>query len=460
MERDPQPPKTTPEATPTPNTKRASFFEKWNKRVKKQGAEATKPAPETLKDPQTPEVATLPPERKSFGKNIMKLLFGNRSPEQQVVPVTPEAQAPQPLTPEQTPQYDRATRMRRLARVILANVLGQVEQEPARAQKLGEAQPLNTEPLAEAAQNLQSAVNTLGDTIDHAQTGPNYATAALNFGGNYDPRAQPERSAPPIEQDVNERIDRRLRRLEAAAEDHRAASVAAVGLGVLAVILTGTEYFGRRRADKKIRRETTEQFAQQEKAINQQRAEFDQLRQEQTTGMDRNQRHDYYERLSTFTNSQAEQTRQVDHELQEVVIAHTPESTQIQQGEVYERREWRPRQPERAAAPQSREQASDREPQPMLRVENNERTERQPGQQTGSAGTGFFGGGGGGIASGTGLSDLTTARGISDPNSPEARKLEALRKAEQRRLQQNAWFYGATLIATLGVLLIVTIVLG
>lgn len=467
MEHTPTPP-ISPEATPpTPNAKRAAFFERWNKRVKRNAPEAQQPSPEANTQ-RAPEAAPVAPERKSFGKNIVGLIFGERPrPEAAVQPApqSPEASQVVPPTPEQTPQYDRATRMRRLARVILANVLGQVNQEPVLARQHGEAQPLNTQPLAEAAQNLQAAANMLGTTIDQAGTAQT-APAAPNTSGNYDPQPQQERPVPTIEHVAAERIDRRLRRLEAVAEENRAASVAVAGLGVLAVLLTGAEYFGRKREGRKIRRETREQFAAQENVITQQRAEFDELKREQVSGMDRIQRRNYYERLSSFTSQQAERTREADRELQEVVIARTPEvvgAAPVQEGDVYERRQRQARQPERATAtPLSREQERelDREPQPLVRVESVERTEHQPGQQTGSAGTGFFGGGGGGIASGTGPSDLNPPRKVVDPNSPEARKLEELRKAEQARLQQNAWFYGAALIVTLGALLIITIVLG
>jgi|GEM_PF-4933585 len=453
MERDPQKPAAIPNA-PAPTTeRRGALFNWWNKRTKQ---EALPPQPQPEAGQKIPEALPLQPERKSFGKNIVGLL---RKRQPDIQPQTPEAQ-PQTITPEQTPQYDRATRMRRLARVILANVLGQVDREPTIAQKHGEAKPVDVQPLADAAQNLQTAANTLSTTITQARSVPNFTAAAPNTSGNFD-SLQPERTAPTVEQDAADRIDRRLRRLEAAAEDHRAVSVAVVGLGVLAVLLTGAEYLGRKRADRKIRHETGEQFAEQEKAINQQRAEFDELKHERVSDMNRNQRRTYYERLGTFTTQQAEQTREAEHELQEVVIARTPEAAPVQEGAVYERRAWQPRQPERSvAAPRAREQEADREPQPLVRVERTERTEHQPGQQTGSAGTGFFGGGGGGIASGTGPSDLNPPRKLTDPNSPEARKLEALRKAEQLKLQQNAWLYGAALIVALGAFVVVALVIG
>jgi len=461
MERDPQKPAMTSDA-PAPTTeRRAALFNWWNKRTKQ---EASQPQSESTQ--KTPEAQPVRSERTSFGKNIVGLLFGDHAqPEhQQVTPATtPEAQ-PAPLqTPEQTPQYDRATRMRRLARVIIANVLGQVNLEPTFAQQHGEAKPADTRPLADAAQNLQTAANTLGSTINRARSTPNFTAASPHTSGNFDPQPQPERIAPTVEQDAADRIDRRLRRLEATAEEHHVVSVVALGLGVLAVLLTGTEYFGRKRADRKIRHETSEQFAEQDTAINQQRAEFDELKRERVRDMNRNQRRTYYERLGTFTAQQADRTREANRDLQEVVIAGTPEAANppVQEGDVYERRVWQSGQPERSvAAPRTREQEPDREPRPFVRVESAEHTEHQPGQQTGSAGTGFFGGGGGGIAVGTGQSDLNPPQRTVDPDSPEARKLEALRKAEQARMQQNAWFYGAALIIAISAFVIVALVIG
>jgi hypothetical protein len=459
MERDPRTPSAPEATTPPLDQKRAHFFDRW-KKTKRRRPATKQPAPEVAAPQNTPESVAPQLERKSFGKNILRLLRGSQQSPEAQQPQTPEAQAGQPQAPELTPQYDRATRMRRLARVIIANVIGQANQEPVIAQKNGEPKPLNMQPLAKAAQNLQSAANNLSGTISQVQASPDRA-ASFAGGGNFNP-VQPERSAPLVEQAAGDRIDRRLRRLEAAAEENRAASVAAVGLGVLAVLLVGTEYFGRKRADRKIVRETSEQFTSQQKEINQQRREFDRFREEKVAIMNRNERRDYYERLSSFTAQQTERTTTADRELQEVVIARTPEAvaTTPLSGEIFERRQYRPRQQERAAATREVAQESAVEQKPLVRVEKVEHTEHQPGQQTGSAGTGFFGGGGGGIAQNTGPSDLNPPRAMLDPNSPEVRKLEALRRAEQIRLQRNAWFYGAALIATLVGAVIAAIFIG
>lgn len=459
MEREaniPQP-EQPPATRETPQQlERSGFFEKLRKKAKRSPEVA---APRNREQAEVAPQAEAPqPERRKFGKNILQLFLGEkRETPTPIVPTEAFEVAPTPLNPEATPVYDRATRMRRFARVVIARVMGEAAQESGRARRQGEQSPVDTEPLMEAANDLREATNDLTGTIHDAREASAETVMYSRSEGGYDHSGGSEYTEPrhaelTVEQTAAERIDDRLRRLEQDAEVSKTATLAAVGLGVIAVLVTGTEYFSSRKRDKEIRRDMKKQFKRQEKAVNEQRREFSRLRESDSGDLDRNQRQNYYDKLSTFTHKQAERTREVSRELQEVIaqggsVAVAPERAGQQQAE---RTTWQPRQPERAAIP---EQA------PLMRVETADTVEHAPGQQTGNAGTGFFGGGGGGIASGTGPSDLNPPKTI-DPNSREARQLEALRKAEQARLQQNAWLYSAALVLAMIALVIVTVVLG
>jgi hypothetical protein len=429
MERDPVLP--TPnhipaETPPSPKERHAGFFEKWRKKAKRTPELAPPKAatPEKLATPEAPQV-----ERRAFGKEILGLIFGSKPGEQMIPPVAaPEAQAV--ATPENTPQIERATRMRRFARVVIARVLGEAAQEPTRAARQHERSPLDTHSLIDAAQDLSSAANGLSADI-----------------------RRPSSRVASLEQKAAERIDDRLRQLEDSAEVSRKASVAAAGLGVLAVILTGAEYFSRRRADREIKRDVSREFKNQEQALERQRIVFDRLRETQARDMGRDERREYYERLSSFTHQQADRTREASRELQEVTAGQEPLARPVERVDDRRERQSRPEVAQVRAAEQP-------EVAPLVRVENADTIERAPGQQTGSAGTGFFGGGGGGIAQGTGPSDLVRPQQPIDPNSREARRLEELRKLEQARLRQNAWFYGAALIVTMIGAVIAAIVIG
>jgi len=460
MEREPlQPlPKRAPAETPQPQTEQehGGFFEKWRKKVKRTAEqEPQNKTPESAEKAPAPEAPK--PERRAFGKKILGLIFGSevQKPEETERLVTPEATQP---------QYERATRMRRFARVIIANVLGEAAQEPARARRMQESEPLDTAPLVEAAHELRDAIDDLNETVIESResaSAPAAVEASRGEGGYDSFESRFTRSGISLEQTASERIDDRLRQLEESVEVSRGAAVAAAGLGVLAVILTGAEYFSRKRTEHDIKHETKEvkaAFKKQERVMEQQQVVFDRLRETQTQGMDRNQRQEYYERLGAFTHQQAERTREATIELEQAVErSNPPESYSVERTRreepAQERRERRPRQLEVAQVPEQPEIA------PLVRVEKADTIETAPGRQTGNAGMGFFGGGGS-IPGDAGTSDLNGLRRPIDPNSPEARKLEELRKIEQARLQQNAWFYGAALIVAMGALLIVTIVVG
>jgi cell division protein ZapA (FtsZ GTPase activity inhibitor) len=489
MERQPLPSATTPEAAKAPPTKeRGGFFEKWRKKVEQaplSTPEATpdvkKKSPKGLRE-AAPTPEAVQPEQRSFGKHILRLLRGPKV-------ATPEATAAQPAalpeatplvpTPEQTPQYQNASRVRRFARAVLANVLGTANNEPViAAAQSPEAKPLATAPLLTAANTLQQAVTTLGSQMNQARhlgvapnpnrpaaavgsvvTGPNTIATAPNVSGSY---AQPNMLPPTPQAPLTERLDYRLRQLEASAESNTATVLAANSLGVLAVLLVGVEYIGRKRAARKIRQELRQESAQQEKKLEKQQEAFALLRQEPVATMNRNQRQEYYERLGTFTKQQAEQTREATRELREVTVAYkeavVPEQTPpapvraAHRETVPDRVEWRPRQPERAPVV-----TPEVTPKPVVRIERADRIERSPSRVS-NAGTGFFGGGA--SSSGTATSGSQPQHAQLDPNSKEARQLEALRKLQQAKLQSNSWLYGAALILAMVGLVIVTIILG
>lgn len=480
MEREPlQPlPKRTPAEAPRPHIEqeRGGFFEKWRKKMRPAEKEP-KQNPETQSgERKDPSEKAPQSERRKFGKEILSLIFGG-TPEAQPVNTTqaevPEA-APTVETAEQLPQFERATRMRRFARVVIARVLGEAANEPARAARRHETEPLDTAPLVEAAHELRDAADDLNEAVEEASLEMPSVSVASERGGDssYDsyadrPGPRSERPAVVFEQTASERIDDRLRQLEENMEVSRRAAVAAAGLGVLAVILTGAEYFSRRHSERAIRqdaKDVKQEFKKQEHALQQQRVVFDRLRETQAQDMNRNQRREYYEHLSAFTHQQVERTREATVELQHAVEQAAPVVATVpgieRRQEEPNRDRDRERRMRRLRHPEFAPVAEQPEIAPLLRVENADTIERLPGQQTGNAGTGFFGGGGGGIASGTGPSDLTRPQQPLDPNSPEARKLEELRKLEQARLQQNAWFYGAALIVTMAAAVVAAIVIG
>lgn len=390
MERDPTLPSATSTTHETPlsaDKRESGFFENWREKTNN----LTELEPQEKKTSEAALPQAQHRERRTLGKNILGLTFGREAQKERSV----LAAEVLPRFSEETLQLERAARMRRFARVVIARVLGEAAQEPQRSRERQEAQPLSTEPLIEAAHELRDATDTLNETVHESKQESGEPTAS-------------------------ERIDDRLRQLEGSAEVSRRAAIAAVGLGVLAVILTGTEYFSRKHVDRGTKQSARKPI--KTPGLDTQRMQFDRLRDAATPDMDREQRQEYYERLSTFTHTQAERTREATRELENPT--EVPEVV------------------------------------PLVRVENADTIERAVGQQTGSAGNGFFGGGGGGIAQDTGPSDLNPPRALLDPNSPEARKLEQLRNVEQARLQRNAWLYATALVATLVGAVVAAIVIG
>ena len=494
METQPNLPNPADAPKTSPSKESGGFFARWRKKVDQQPSadpEQTPPPRKKKKSaegtPATPEAST-PNTKRSFGKNVLNFLFGDpNAPDNKNVPnvATSPNVEPDIDTPEETPDYQRASRMRRFARAVIANVLGVASAEPNIAANT-HTQPVNVDPLTSAANNLQTAANTLNSTINFAQQAPNsvsLAPASPNAAPQTAPNTAPNTVAAmysgspdggydslspdimPAPVAIADRLDDRLRRLEASAETNRTAAIAATGLGVLAVLLVGVEYLGRKRADRGIKRETKQQFAVQEKKIEKQQAEFNQLRQEHVADMNRNQRRDYYERLSTFTNEQAAQTREVAQDLNQVteqyverVTAAPVAAPERREPDQQERRTWQPRQPESVRS--SKEQEPN--PTPLVRVENAEQTERGPSASNnmGSAGTGFFGGGGASTSRGGQSGQQTPTVAQLDPNSREARQLEALRKAQQKKLQSNAWLYSAALILALVGMVVISIFVG
>ena len=454
MERAPTPPShgpVQPETSPAPPKKEnGGFFERWRKKMAGETA-AQKSTPEQQSKPETP-----PETRRGFGKNVLNFLFGKNTEVSQSAPETVVA-------PETLPHYERAGRLRRFARAVIGHALSEARHEPerARAHDGPEVAPLDTSPLIDAAEDLRGATDDLTTTMHDARElplhPPETVAAARDAGGfDYDgrgaePLPAPTAELPPLS--AAERIDYRLRRLEADSEATKTAALAAIGLGVIAVLVTGAEYLGRKSEVRKVARDVKKNDAETTKAFAAQRAEFAQLRRERAEDMNRTERQGYYERLSTFTHEQAERTRAASRDLQEV----TNEAVQHPQAAAAspspERTAQQPRQPERAAQP---EQST----RPLARVEVAERTEQSaaPGQ-VGNAGTGFFGGGG----AGAGLRGIFTKPATQvplDPKSAEARRLEALRKAQAAQLRSNAWLYSAGLVLAIVALVLTTIFVG
>jgi hypothetical protein len=407
MEREtpqPGPPKVPKTETlkPPSSTERTGLFERWAKKDKKPpSAEAKQAKPEASAEVKEAQK----PARKKIGEFIFGL-FAAKPPAAETQSETPVP--PTPETAEQPPVVERATRARRFARLVINRVMNTARAESA------QPRPLDTEPLEEAAEDLHEADQELGETLDAAQTtGAEFGAAAM---------AGFETAAELVTGSVTAaRIVERVNRLEEHAEHNRATAIAAVGLGVIAVLVAGHEYFGKKRIEKKLRgtektvREQGDQLAQQE-------TQFAHLRQgqERVTAMNRTGRQEYYDRLSQFTHKQAEVTRGITREVQQ---AEQP---------ISRRAEWQPiRTPETAPTPE-----------PLARVETADKIERGPSKSDHASGQFIGGSAAGGIpgAPVQGQEELDKA-----PLSPAALREQAARAARLARLRSNAWLYGLTL---------------
>lgn len=421
MEREilqPEPPKVpTPEVPKTPPPERPGLFERWRKKEKSVEA----PTEAAAEIPEKPKRV-----RKKMGEFIFSM-FSEKPPEQ---PLTkPEAT---PETVAQPEVIERATRARRFARLVLARVMSTARNERVMPE------PLSTEGLQDAAEDLQEADQDLGETLE--------LTSSLQAGFD----SLPETSAgfeAAAEASPVARIVERVNKLERSAEQSRTQAIAAVGLGVIAVLVAGHEYFGRKRAEKKgnaLKKEVT----QQRQTLAQQEAEFAKIRQtrQQVTGMDRPQRQAYYDQLSQFTHDQAEATRGITREVQQ-----TADQTELRIPRIP-----KPEQPEVRSAeqrPQIRTPEAPVQPEPLARVEMADKIELGPSKSDRS-GTQFIGGSAaGGIPGAPVAGEQDDAKA---PLSPAALRQKALQDARVARLSSNAWMYGT---AFAGVLVIIAALL-
>ncbi len=408
----------------------------WRKKSKQRTeAKAEKP-----KNPESPEQKDQPekPKKQNFGKNVLSFLRVERK----VQPVGAEQPAPeaeQP-TPEQQPAYDRAERMRRFARTVLNHVFGEAKAEPARAAATGE-KPVKTEPLFAAAEDLQEATEELDETIAEAKEGVAFTIPRAEAADSgYDaPR-------PFADYRASELIVEKVQRLESQVETSRAASLVAVGLGVIAVIVAGHEYRARkrdRRVAAKDRRETAKTALKQERKIEAQQQAFNRLEQEQVASQARDHREAYYQKLGEFTHHQADATREVNRELQDVIA---PVAVERATGQP--RSEWQPQQPKAERAPET--------PAPLVRVEQGDTIERSPSWRSRDAGGVTGGAGGFGTPQ---VSDPGQAVPSQAPLSPAAIRAEAERKARAARLASNAWLYGTALALAIAAFVLVVVFL-
>lgn len=444
MERDPLLP--PPDAAPTP-PEGGGVFDRWRKKVRKSTKPTTNQAPASA----SPEAQAVPDkpqtQRRKLGESIFKLITGDMA-----TPDRPDAQPGQPnmapniapdaqTTPENNqPVLERASRTRRFARMVIRHVLdtADAEQHHGKNWDKADAKPLDTQPLVDAADDLQDATANLDQTVQAArvrgtQATPDFAASPAASSafetGSFDTVVEAATLA-----SAAGRIQERISTLEHSAEQSRATAVVAVGLGVLAVLVAGHEYFGKKRVEKKLTTATQEIRTQQER-ITQQETAFAKLQQEQqqATTMPRSERDVYYTKLSEFTHKQADVTREVAREVQEVTQSTyvPPRAEAPTRPEVRAHSEWR-RAPLPEVAPRL---------EPLARVETSDKVELGTSRHGQAAATPLAN-----VATGTSPADPAAQQASGKaPLSPTAMREEALRKARTARLASSAWLYGLLL---------------
>ncbi|HVI69712.1 MAG TPA: hypothetical protein VM581_04635 [Magnetospirillaceae bacterium] len=430
MEREYKPPTGAPEAT-TPAEASAPERPSKRKKEKPRPEQAPEKASSTEQKSDGPEKS---PKQK-FGARVMSIFFGEAEPRPaagEAPPVVSPENTPQPL---ETEPIERAGRMRRLARSVIAFVRGEAEAEPARARaEAPTGEPLDTEPLVGAADDLREAADDLDDTLRDAKE-----TLVYERSGGYsssEPHAESSRDSAGDFR-ASERIVQRVEQLEARVDTSSTVSLAAVGLGVVAVLVAGHEYFARKRVEK-AHKKLDKSHQELEKQVQKQQQEFVALKQEEATQMDRQHRQDYYERLSEFTHQQATSTREVNRELQQNIEAAVPIIPEpLPEARVEPR------------TPQTIERIS--RPEPLRRVENADTVEQ--GGQSGNAGTGFFGGGMPGVGGRLQQAIGQVGSSVRPPAKGDL-SAEAQRKA---RLSSSAWIYSVGFVIAVTALVLTLI---
>lgn len=278
-------------------------------------------------------------------------------PKAKIKPEAPQAETEQSSEQEQI--IATAERLRKFARIIIERVAQEVRAEPERAQQAAEA-PIDTEPLAEAADELREATNDLTEAVEEVQqsasqhkaeavlgmespwsargdsrhethetaetpvapTNSETQETAVSFDNGYD---SPEPQAV-TEPTVAERIASRVSRLERGAEVETNTTALALMLGAIAVIATGFERGSRRRGQAEIKKTSNQQAKRieiQQKQIQilerdqqNQQALYDDLRLSQANAANRNQRENYYGKLGEITHKQSELTHEATKDLQ------------------------------------------------------------------------------------------------------------------------------------------------
>lgn len=453
----PKPPRAEtakPEVPKPPKVERDGFMERRRKKN-----EAKKAAEQTAANAETTPEAPKKSARQRFKENVAKILFGEKpaaSPAEQP-PVQPEHT---PETPE-PPVRERAQRMRRFARVVIATVLGTAETEA------GRPKPLDTEPLIDAAADLKNADAGLGEALKKTSPADAAAetpaapekTAATDSGG-YETAAPSEAVMPRVAAAAEtvtitalaaERIAQRIATLERSAEKNAAKAVVATGLGVLAVLFAGHEYFARKKVQRKLEG-TQREVARQKETIETQKTALANLQSRQETAINRQDRAAYYQDLSEFTHKQADATRQITREVQQSAPAEKPAAYA---GEMYAAHGGEQPEPMGAQAEVRRPAVQSAEtapgPEPLVRTETADKIEQGPSRRDHTGAGRQFGGANGNVGAAPG-NDPSLPPLPVPPLSPAAIREAAARKARQDRLRANAWLYGVVLTAAAAII--------
>lgn len=450
------------------------LFGRWRKKSEKTERSKTAHPEASAEAPKRPGKT----RRQKMGEGILGFLRGEQRAPTGNRAERPTAEKPQARA-ESEPVYEQASRMRRFARVVINHVMGVANEENQRASRSSErGQPLNTEPLVDAADDLRDAADDLGDAAEASFAQEASEPSSPDYGGQYEQPPQPERPKassesspfePRIADHVQQRIQNLERKLEAEKEKSTViAAAATAGLGIMAVagvLLMGHEYLVHKKIRKEqrgLKRELRQQQIRHE-------TDFARLQREQTADMGRRDRQAYYERLSTFTHKQAATTRAAAQEIrrvqppQRVEAAPTrPQSEQQFQTEPAAtpnpREQRRPEQsPQQRSAPEWQLPRTERHEQakPLVQVETADTIEHSPNQPQFSANSSA----GGGAASGRDATQPRVTAQLkvpqSPPLSPAALREQAQRKARIARLASNAWLYSLALIAVVGIVLAV-----
>jgi len=211
-----QPPRPNPEAPRPDSHERNGFFDRWRTKKSKASPEAEQSGEAPKQDERFGKEKS---RREKFAENVGKFIFGEKQEKQS--------------RPEGEPLVDHAERVRRFARNVMNHVFGTARAEQKHGREWDGQDPLNTEPLVDAAEDLDDAVEDLDDaTRSYRESSGDYGGASRrerdeSSGGGFAARAA-ERMARRLEQ-----LEHRVQ-TEAEKNEARAAALRA-GLGIMAV---------------------------------------------------------------------------------------------------------------------------------------------------------------------------------------------------------------------------------